>query len=194
MKNARKTILEKRQQLSHSDKAACDKIINANIYKLFSEDFHRSKAVLCYYPLKDEVNLIDTYEELLSDGYALFFPKTYPDGSMEFYRVKDLLTQLTEGAFHVMEPVDFSEKYDYSTYEYNQTFMIAPGLIFDESCHRMGFGKGFYDRFLSDKNGIIKCAVAYDFQILPEIPMNPWDVPMDIIITPERTFYRAVML
>ncbi len=194
MKNARKTISEKRRQLNPIEKGATDEIINLRLYELFKEDFNRSKAVLCYYPLSDEIKLISTYEKLLADDFPLFFPKTYPDGSMEFYRITDLSSQLKEGAFHVMEPTNFSEKYNYEDIPFNQTFMITPGLIFDESCHRMGFGKGFYDRFLSEKSGIIKCAAAYDLQVLPEIPVNSWDVPMDIVITEKRIFYRAVML
>lgn len=180
--------------MSALEKSNLDAKLCYILYKLISEEYDRTNAFLCYYPLADEINLLPLYEMLLADEYTLYFPKTADDLSMEFYRIQNLDSDLKEGAFHVMEPIDSSDIYDHSKAEYNHTFMILPGSVFDESCHRMGYGKGYYDRYLSEKDGIIKCAPAYDFQVLEEIPSQPHDVPMDMVITPTAIFYQAVML
>ncbi len=63
--------------------------------------------------------------------------------------------------------------------------VIVPGIAFDTSCNRLGRGKGFYDRFLPDCNAI-KIGLAFEFQILEEIPLSPNDIPVDFVVTETR--------
>ena len=63
--------------------------------------------------------------------------------------------------------------------------ILVPGLAFDKTGARMGFGKGYYDKLLETRKAI-KIGICYDFQLLDKIPSEPHDVPMDIIITEKR--------
>lgn len=66
--------------------------------------------------------------------------------------------------------------------------IVVPGIAFDKRGYRIGFGKGYYDRFLSDYTGI-KVGFAYDFQVLESIPHESWDIAMNYIVT-EKKVYR----
>ena len=168
------------------------------------------RKVLCFYPLTGEVDLRRLYDELLTAGAELYFPKTNPnDCSMEFYRV-DSLKDFSEGQYGVMEPVyvDEGRKYQGNTgcfnventvnkesftgdkerLEDNKDIIICPGVIFDKNGNRGGFGKGYYDRYLM-RYDLTKIAVAFEFQVYDEINTNEWDVPMDMLVT-ERNVYR----
>lgn len=73
--------------------------------------------------------------------------------------------------------------------------VIVPGIVFDPSGYRVGFGKGFYDRFLKTFTGI-SVGVAYDFQVMDQVPRDDWDVPVDWLFTDKRAYdckrYRVV--
>ncbi len=88
--------------------------------------------------------------------------------------------KLIEGAYGIKEPAECIEA-DISGID----LALIPGIAFDENGARLGFGKGYYDRFLSDFNGI-KAGICYDFQLLEHVPSSPHDVKMDIIITEKR--------
>ena len=64
--------------------------------------------------------------------------------------------------------------------------ILVPGVAFDCAGNRLGFGKGYYDTFLPQAPNAVKIALAYDFQIVEQLPAEPWDVPMDFIITENR--------
>jgi 5-formyltetrahydrofolate cyclo-ligase len=63
--------------------------------------------------------------------------------------------------------------------------VLAPGVAFDLQGHRLGRGKGFYDRLLADVRGV-KCGVAFDEQIVDAVPVGPLDVGVDCLVTPTR--------
>lgn len=154
------------------------------------------RRVLCFYPLTGEVDLRRLYDELLTSGVELYFPKTdTKDCSMEFYRV-DSLKDFSEGQYGVMEPVfvDEGRRYQGNTDCFNvkntvnKDIIICPGVVFDRNGNRVGFGKGYYDRYLTRYN-LTKMAVAFEFQVYDEINANDWDVPMDMLFT-ERNVYK----
>lgn len=89
-------------------------------------------------------------------------------------------SELVLGAFGIPEPARriFEEPQ-------KECVFLIPGLVFDRKGNRMGYGKGFYDRFLTNRKNL-KIALAYSFQILPQIEVKNHDVPVDIIITEDE--------
>lgn len=94
-------------------------------------------------------------------------------------------SRLELGAFHIEEPTG-TDKVDVDEIE----LIIVPGVAYDRKGNRLGRGKGFYDRLLA-ATGATKIGIAYGFQMVDEIPSEPHDVPMDMVITPEATHCMA---
>ena len=144
------------------------------------ERFAGIQHILCFYPIRDEVPLLPAYQRW-SARYSLFFPVT---GRQEitFYRVSGMEeTAFSPGAMGIPEPVDRTRAF--STKHYT-TMAIVPGLAFDTcSMGRIGYGGGYYDRFLAQHPAVFKVGVCFSFQLVEHLPMREWDVPMDAIVT-----------
>ncbi len=121
--------------------------------------------------------IIERAQEL---GYEVSVPVTGVDIPP---CVIESASELSAGAYGIPEPVKIipadAGKLD---------FIIVPGLVFSRSGARAGFGKGYYDRFLP-RTSAVKCALCYDFQLSADLKPQPWDVPMDIIITEKELIY-----
>lgn len=158
-------------------------------------------TLLLYYSLPDEVNTHEWIDELVTEGKRVLLPVVVNDKDMvirEYTGKHDL----AEGSFHIMEPVGklFAEE-DYQEIE----VAIIPGMSFDDDGHRLGRGKGYYDRFLAklrgtevDKSGtevdksdtedknlgteVYKIGVCFGFQKLQEIPFESHDILMNEVI------------
>ena len=198
MDNLRLEIIKRRDSISLEQRAAEEKYISERLESLINRTDPR--GVLCFYPLPGEVDLRIIYQKLLDESRSLYFPVTEKN-SMFFYKVKDL-TDFSEGKFKVFEPIDRTEDFDTDYKRLNtsrnayaaktpigennkSTFLaIVPGLYFDIEGNRMGYGKGFYDRFLSTHENIIKVGVCFFPQFAESVPnLKPTDISMDIIIT-----------
>ena len=151
-------------------------------------------TLLLYYSLPDEVNTHEWIDELVAEGKRVLLPVVVNDKDMAIreYTGKH---DLAEGSFHIMEPVGklFAEE-DYQEIE----VAIIPGMSFDDDGHRLGRGKGYYDRFLAklrgtevdksdteDKNlgtEVYKIGVCFGFQKLQEIPFESHDILMNEVI------------
>ena len=112
----------------------------------------------------------------------VFLPRV--NGSrMDFYEISDI-TELSPGAFGIYEPDIEGKEPDYS----KNGLLIMPGVAFDSLGNRIGFGGGFYDKYLSEGGRFLKIALAYDFQILENLPAEEHDEKTDIVVT-ENTIY-----
>ena len=100
-------------------------------------------------------------------------------------QVKNLTTEIVIGKFGVRGPAASCAEIPLARFD----LVLVPGVAFDWHGHRLGRGKGFYDRILAAASGV-KCGVAYDFQLLEEIPTEPHDAPVDFIATPSRCVRR----
>jgi 5-formyltetrahydrofolate cyclo-ligase len=136
------------------------------------------KTVLMFYPLGSEVNLLPLAEELLKEQYELYFPVTGKDGIF-FYKVSSL-EDFQEGAFHVMEPVTRQK-----LYETGAAVSLTPGLLFTMSGSRIGYGGGYYDRYLARVKDypVYKIAAVYEKQVLDKVPVGRDDIRLDTYIT-----------
>lgn len=143
-------------------------------------EFCDAGQVLSYINLKNEVNTEEIINYFWKQDKNTVAPKV--NGSeMEFFYFNDY-KELVKGKFNILEPSTNHK------YLYNQgDVIIIPGLAFDVFGGRVGYGGGFYDKYLSGSPSLIKIAVAYDFQILDtEIEVDEFDIKPDYIVTEKR--------
>ncbi|MCR5581890.1 MAG: 5-formyltetrahydrofolate cyclo-ligase [Pseudobutyrivibrio sp.] len=158
--------------------------ITQNILALLESDFKGANIFLCFYPFGSEVNLIRLYERLLDMGKSLYFPiSNIEEHELTFKRITDLLTDFDKGHYGIMEPRDSFDTFNYIG---EQVVSITPGLVFDRQFNRVGYGAGFYDRFLSKYPDIITIAPCFDNQLIDELNACPHDVPMNYIVTEDK--------
>ena len=98
---------------------------------------------------------------------------------MTFYRLEDF-SQLKPGYFGIPEPEEGEAA------EWEDALIIMPGVAFDRENHRVGYGGGFYDRFLEKHPGLTRMALAFGFQILESVPAESTDICPEIIVTEEE--------
>lgn len=132
-----------------------------------------NQIIMAYWPLPDEVDIRPLIEELTAQGKIILLPKITGDGMMELRRYTSP-ADLVEGPFHVMEPVG-------KPFEHYHLIDVAlvPGVAFDAVGHRLGRGKGYYDRFLAAHPRIYKVGVYFPFQLLTSVPFEEHDVRMN---------------
>ena len=131
------------------------------------------RTLMAYWPLNDEVDIRVLLDDLVAQGVTVLLPRVVSETSMELRRYTGR-TDLTEGAFGIMEPVGevFTDFAAVDT-------VLVPGMAFDASGHRLGRGRGYYDRFLTAHPHIYKIGVCFDFQQVPEVPVDSLDVAVD---------------
>ena len=138
-------------------------------------EFQDAGQILVYADYNHEVMTRFLIEEAWRAGKETAVPKV--DGKdMIFYRLTDF-GQLEPGYFGIPEPAEGE------AVQWEKALMIMPGVAFDRGGHRVGYGGGFYDRFLEKHPGIKKIAVAFDFQIFPEVPWETTDISPEILVT-----------
>lgn len=135
-----------------------------------------AQTILMYYSLADEVYTHDTITKLVNMNKTVLLPRVIDDENMIICHYKSD-KDLSEGAFHIMEPIG-EEFTDYNKIE----LCIVPGMSFDNNNNRLGRGKGYYDRFLAKVPNSYKIGVCFDFQKLKEIPSGKYDINVDEVI------------
>ena len=141
--------------------------------------YNNSTSILLYMPLRGEVDVRLILERAISDGKSVALPRYIPEtAAYSAFFVGD--QPLVPGPFDILEPLATDPA------PLNRLdLIVAPGLAFDPRGRRLGRGKGFYDRLLSEASGL-KCGICFEEQLLAEIPVEPHDVTLDFIATPAR--------
>lgn len=166
----RKGIVDKRKKLAEEYIHEYSKELSK---KFFETDVYRnSKIIMSYVSIHGEVETEYINRRVLSQGKKLLLPKTYEKGVMKAFEVKDL-NELVKNSFGLHEPIE--------TDEFLPDLVIVPGVAFDRSGNRLGFGGGFYDRYLQGKN-IKTIALCYEFQLVELLPKEEHDIPVDEIL------------
>jgi len=145
--------------------------------------FKKSKTILCFVSTDIEVDTKQFIEYALSLGKTIAVPKCIPKNSrMNFYTINSL-KDLNPGTFSVLEP---DADYNKLLLDFSDSFCIVPGLAFDMHGYRLGYGKGYYDRFLSKypKNTL---GICYSDCIEIKLPHNKYDQVVDMLITDKYT-------
>lgn len=148
-------------------------------------EFKRADRIYTYVSMDNEIDTIMLIDYSLSLEKRVFVPRV-SGKDMEFYEISDI-SELNPGYRGIYEPDINGKEPDYS----RTGFMCMPGLAFDRSYNRIGYGGGFYDRYLSVENKLYKAALAYETQLLESIPAQDGDVRPDMIVT-EESIYRKL--
>ena len=151
-----------------------------NILKILNKSKTSGKIIGGYYPYNHEVNTLKILEKFEKLNYQIALPKIKKNFQMDFFKwsIKDLLSINKYG---IPEPI--TDKIVYPN------ILLVPLVAFDKDLNRIGYGGGFYDRYLEKvmkiKN-IMTIGLAYSFQKVQKIPVNKYDVKLDFIVTNEK--------
>ena len=198
-KDIRSKVLALRDGISEEDRARYNKSIREFITGM--EEYREAEAILAYVSYKSEVDTTELIQHALSDGKYVFAPKV-SGNEMEFWQISSL-EDLREGYKGIREPVQRVSFPNWiSRHIGNNVMMWMPGAAFDRERHRIGYGGGFYDRYINrllqrteqttsaerartqSRHFILTtAALAYSCQVLERIPYEEYDVKPDILIT-----------
>lgn len=150
---------------------------SANLAKqLFETEQYRSaRSIYGYLPYNQEVRTIPILEQALRDGKKVAVPKCY-GSEMRFLWLEDL-TAVEKSAMGIPEPVADEPVADDET-----ALVLMPGLAFDREGRRIGYGGGFYDKFLSREVKHPTVALCYDFQVVDRLETEEFDIPADLVL------------
>ncbi len=179
-KSLRREIKAKLEAQSSAEREKRSLIIQE---KLFSLDvFNKAVSVCIYVSTPTEVDTTSMIDQALGMGKRVLVPlSNLENKELELYEIKNRQEYLTRGTFGIMEPIPGKARLA-STSEVD--CVIVPGVVFDRAGHRIGHGKGFYDRFLDRlPAGIGKIGLSFSFQVISKIPNESHDKPLDIVLT-----------
>lgn len=142
---------------------------------LQSEAYKNAKTVYGYLPYNQEVRTVPMLEQALKDGKRVAVPKCYGD-EMKFIFMDDL-SKVEKGYAGIPEPVEDGPVADDTT-----ALVLMPGMAFDPQGHRIGYGGGFYDKFLAQEPHHPTLALCYAFQVLPHLETEEFDIPVDCVL------------
>lgn len=177
-KEIRKEIIQKRDALSFHEVEQKSKLITSSL--LNTPEYRESEYILLYSAFRNEVRTNAIFEDAIAKGKQVYYPKIFGD-IMEFYKVTSM-SELHPGCMGILEPDENSlKRFIYK--KQDNGLVITPGVAFDPNGNRIGYGKGFYDKYLTNKRILSVIALAYSLQIVDNIPSEANDIKMDKIIT-----------
>lgn len=178
-KNLRQKYRGIRERMPKAEKSVLDA-------KLFNKltgfiKYKEAKKILIFVSTEIEVDTIKIINDALKCGKVVAVPKCLDKkGSMAFYVIKSL-DELKKASFNLLEP---DESISPKLTDFSSSICILPGFAFDSKGYRIGFGKGYYDRFLQKYNGT-KIGICYNSCIADELPHGRYDVQANFIVTPK---------
>jgi 5-formyltetrahydrofolate cyclo-ligase len=172
-KELRRTIREQKRAMTQ------EQIISASarLGELFAEteQYKAARSIYGYLPYNQEVRTVPILERALADGKRVAVPKVIGE-QMRFIWMEDL-SLVEKGYSGIPEPITDDPVADDPT-----ALVLMPGLAFDPQGHRIGYGGGFYDRFLAQEPEHPTVALCYSFQMLPSLETEAFDVPVDLVL------------
>ncbi|HCI64544.1 MAG TPA: 5-formyltetrahydrofolate cyclo-ligase [Clostridiales bacterium] len=150
---------------------------SARLAQLFfaSDAYRNARTIYGYLPYNQEVRTVPMLARALKDGKKVAVPKVYGD-EMKFLYLDDL-TAVAKGYAGIPEPIaDGPVAHD------ETALVLMPGLAFDPQGHRIGYGGGFYDKFLAAEPNHPTLALCYEFQMLPKLDVEAHDIPVDTVL------------
>ncbi|MCY6370816.1 5-formyltetrahydrofolate cyclo-ligase [Clostridium ganghwense] len=173
----REHIKRKRALMRNGEKEILDISIFSKLIN--SKEYNEAKYIFVYVSFSGEVDTHKIIDYALKDNKYICVPKVISkEKGMKAVQIKNLM-ELKKGAYGILEPESFKHEID----EKNIDLVLVPGVAFDNFGGRVGYGGGFYDRFLKNLNQYtVKLALAYDFQVMDKVPKDELDVLVDRII------------
>ena len=177
----RKELTEKRKKLTKKIVLEKSKQIKDTLFNL--QEFKKADTILFYVSYDNEVSTHDMIKKCLSYGKNVVVPiSNKEDNSLTLSKIEKW-ADLKPGSFDILEPKKDKTK-EVSIYDIDLT--IIPGVGFDEQGFRLGQGFGYYDKLLKNSTNAITVGLAFEIQIVEKIPIEPHDLPVDLIITEKR--------
>ena len=174
--NIRKELLAIRESLSEETVQEKSQDICNWLLKMTCFDY--AKWIYGYMPIRNEADIRPFLVHLLKKGKKIALPRVEGD-TMEFYQINSF-EDLEEGSYHILEPKKESPKAE------GGGFILIPGVAFDREGGRIGYGKGYYDKYFASHNQpLIKIGIAYTIQIVDTIPTTSLDVQLDGLVCEE---------
>ena len=172
-KELRRIIRQKKREMTSEQIEAA----SARLCQRFlaSSEYQSAKTIYGYLPYNQEVRTEAIVLQALADGKQVAVPKVYGD-EMRFIFMTDL-RQVEKGYAGIPEPIEDGPVADDET-----ALVLMPGMAFDLQGHRVGYGGGFYDKFLASEPGHPTLALCYDFQMLPRLDTEEFDIPVDQVL------------
>lgn len=182
-KNLRKEMFTQRNALSHEQIKRISNRIFDQLYSL--PIYSKATAIMSYVSIEKEIFNHDFIKKAMNDGKKIYIPVTKPaTRKLVLSQLIDFNRDLEKGHWGLLEP-----KKGTFRPQSNEILdlILVPGLAFTETGHRLGYGGGYYDGFLSTlKKPVTTIALAFKFQIVESLPIEPHDVPVDYILTDKK--------
>ena len=140
------------------------------------ELYKNAKTIYGYLPYNQEVRTVPMLEQAIRDGKRVAVPKCYGQ-DMRFIYISDFEREVAPGYANIPEPIADGPVADDTT-----ALVLMPGLAFDPKGHRIGYGGGFYDRFLADEPDHPTLALCYGFQMVGHLETEEFDIPVDMVL------------
>ena len=155
--------------IAHRSELLCRMVLDTDVYKA-------ADSVYGYLPFNQEVDLTALLEQALADGKQVALPKCYGK-EMRFIPVRDL-SCVRRSAFGAPEPIE-----DSPIARDPQALVILPGLVFDRQGYRIGYGGGYYDRFLAEEPSHPTIGLCFDFQLVSHLDSEEHDIPVQTVFS-----------
>ena len=172
-KELRDTVRQKKRAMTEDEIREKSEALAASFLR--TEEYRAAKSIYGYISYNQEVRTLPILEQALRDGKRVAVPKCY-GAEMRFIWMDDL-SKVEKGYAGIPEPIADGPIGDDET-----ALVLMPGLAFDPQGHRMGYGGGFYDKFLAAQPGHPTVALCYEFQMLPQLPCESHDIPVDLVL------------
>lgn len=183
-KSIRDHILDKRADLGETNQKLYSETI---ISKLYDTNLYKdAEVIMTFISFGDEVNTHDFIKKSLANGKKIVVPITFPKTKeIKPSEIYDF-NELEIGYYNILTPK--SEFIRFITPE-NIDLAIVPGVAFDRDGYRVGYGGGYYDRFLSKYPTIKKLGIAFDLQLIDTVPKEDFDIPVEYILTEKQFIF-----
>ena len=172
-KELRKKIREQKRAMTEEQIVAA----SARLGELFLAcvQYKNAKTIYGYLPYNQEVRTVPMLEQAMKDGKRVAVPKCYGE-EMRFIYMDDL-SKVEKGYANIPEPIA-----DEPVAEDKTALVLMPGMAFTTDGKRMGYGGGFYDKFLAAEPDHPTVALCYDFQMVEDLPTEDYDIPVDCVL------------
>jgi 5-formyltetrahydrofolate cyclo-ligase len=182
----RRAVLLRRDALPGGERALLSARIVTTVLDL--RTYQEADVVLAYASFGTELQTDELLRRVLADGKTLVLPRV-ERGGLGLYEVRDLAGDLASGTWGIREPEpDRCPPADAG----GVGFALIPGVAFDRRARRLGYGGGYYDRLLAGglPEGTPLVSGAFEVQILDEVPTDPHDAPVDVVVTEKEVYAR----
>jgi 5-formyltetrahydrofolate cyclo-ligase len=147
-----------------------------------------SDTVLLYSPIKSEVDITSVALAAIRSGKRIAYPRCHDDYTVSFHYV-DSINDLTPGKYGILEPDGDLPVFEHdSVTKKENCICLIPALLFDREGYRVGYGKGFYDRFLGKYPKLFSVGICFSNQVDEALIPEPFDIPLHLIVTEKERY------